>query len=431
MEYIVSSIWMCIELFCLFFACKAFMSQRKSNKDTLILFLVTGLIIFSISNFKLFPLYDNSYLRKGTAFLVCMVVSFIAFRGTWYNHVIIISLYYLGVGAMDTMMIYGTAALLGITVTDLVWKKWLYTVIGTMGKCIMLFFTWSMVYFHDRRETPELNSKRLLLITLFPFISIVMLYIVFDSYKSQDDLSISAVVFSIILVISNIAIIYLMVSLERATRAEQEVAILNQSMALQTENIQSLEKSYRAQRTATHEFKHQLQVIHDLLESGDSTAAKNYIDQLQITHTSRIFAASTKHPIVDAILNEKYHSAKERSIDINYKVNDLSKLEIGTDAIVVLLSNLLDNAIEACQRFPGNRVIECTLPLEDSLFLSIRNTSLPVNIVNGEIETIKEPKTEHGFGLAGVRRVLKQLNGEYAIDYSENWFQFVAEIPIE
>ncbi len=32
--------------------------------------------------------------------------------------------------------------------------------------------------------------------------------------------------------------------------------------------------------------------------------------------------------------------------------------------------------------------------------------------------------------LAGVRQVLSQLNGEYAMNYSDNWFQFVAEIPI-
>lgn len=429
MEYIVSSIWIVLEMLCLLFVCKAFMSQRKGIKYTLLFFLAAGVMIFSISNFKLLP-PDSKYFCKGITFVVCIIVSFITFKGSWYNLLTIISLYYLSLGAMDTMMIYGTASFLGMAVSDLVWKKWLYTVIVTVGKCLLLFAAWVLLNFRSKKSNPKLSNKRLLLAALFPFVSVLMLYTVYDSYRCQDDLSITAVVFSVILVISNIAIIYLMTSLERATRAEQEIAILNQSMALQTENIQSLEKSYRAQRTATHEFKHQLQVVHDLLESGDSTAAMDYIDQLQITHTSRMFAVRTKHPIVDAILNEKYHTAKENAIDINFKVSDLSNLKISTDALVVLLSNLLDNAIEACQRYPADRIIDCTLLLEDNLFLSIRNTSLPVNIINGNIETTKEPRSEHGFGLAGVRRVLKQLNGEYAIDYADNWFQFVTEIPI-
>ena len=129
-------------------------------------------------------------------------------------------------------------------------------------------------------------------------------------------------------------------------------------------------------------------------------------------------------------MNEKYHVAKENSIDMSFKVNDLSKLTISTDELVVLLSNLLDNAIEACQRLPDNRAIECTILLEKTLFISIRNTSAPVKIVNGRIETSKKPEKEHGFGLAGVLQVLEQLNGEYAMNYSDNWFQFVAEIPM-
>jgi hypothetical protein len=307
--------------------------------------------------------------------------------------------------------------------------KWLYTVVVSAGKCVVLFISWSLYYSQDRRKNNSLNNKRWLLTALFPIISIVMLYIIFDSYKLQGDLSVSAVVFSVILGVSNIAIIYLMTSLERTAKAEQNVAILKQSMALQTENIKALEKSYRAQMAATHEFKHQLQVIFDLLSNGDSSKAKEYISQLQVTLTSRIFVANTNHAIVDAILNEKYHLAKDNQIDISYKVNDLSGLNISTNAIVVLLSNLLDNAIEACQKIEYNRAIECTILLKDELFISVRNTALPVCIVDGQIETTKTPKAEHGYGLPGVTRVLMQLNAEYAIECSNGWFQFVAEIP--
>lgn len=431
MEYIASLVWIVLEIICLYFSCKAFFQQRQNNKITLSLLLLAGILIFAIGNFNISPFSAYPFIKKATYLLICLLISFVAFSGPWYAHLALITLYYFALGAMDTLMIYGTAAVLGIPVSALIWKKWLYIVVVSIGKCILLFINWSIFYFRGRKNAPALNNKKFILTALFPLVSIVMLYIVFDSYKAAEDLSISAVIFSVILAAANFTIIYLMNSLDRAAQAEQEVAILNQSMALQTENIKALEKSYRAQRSATHEFKHQLQVISDLLENGNTAAAKDYISQLQITQTSRIFVANTGHAIVDAILNEKYHLAKENDIDISFKVNDLSALPIGTDAIVVLLSNLLDNAIEACQRLHGNRRIECTILMEDNLFLSIRNTSPPINMTNGELETVKEPKREHGFGLAGVRRVLKQLGGEYAIDFAEDQFQFVAEIPIE
>ena len=117
---------------------------------------------------------------------------------------------------------------------------------------------------------------------------------------------------------------------------------------------------------SSHEFKHQLQVIGDLLRDGNTREAQDYVTQLQGQQTSRIFAANTGNTIVDAILNEKYQRARENGIDVSYKVNDLSDLKLSTDALVVLLSNLLENAIEACCRLPEDRQIECSLLVEES-----------------------------------------------------------------
>ena len=86
-------------------------------------------------------------------------------------------------------------------------------------------------------------------------------------------------------------------------------------------------------------------------------------------------------------------------IEIEFNVTDLSRISIDTTALVVLLSNLLDNAIEACQQLSGERIINCTILANDELFLSIKNPSAPVVINNGLIETTKTPKEELGYGL--------------------------------
>lgn len=429
MEYAVSAMWMGLESLGLYYSCKTFLPQKRSSRKVILLFVFSVALNFLIRTYNIYPFNLSQYIRILGSVAIFMLFTTAVFKGSWLNHLIIVIVFYFALNIFDTLVIYGTATVLQISVSDLVWKKLLYTVIVTIGKCVFLLLTWVLFNLKRGKETIRLSRKRLLLITLFPLVSVITLFTIFDSYKTQNDLSKSAVAFSIILGLSNVAVIYLVNSLERTYRAEQEVAILNQSMELQTENIVALEKSYRAQRSATHEFKHQLQVIYDLCNKGDIVSVQNYIRQLQSTHTARVFAVNTNHPIVDAILNEKYHVAKDADIDIHYRVNDLSALSISTDSLVVLLSNLLDNAIEGCLRLSDNRMIECTLLLGEAFFLSIRNTSPPVTIVNGEIETTKANKSEHGFGLAIVRRVLKQLSGEYAIDYSEGWFQFVVEIP--
>ena len=133
---------------------------------------------------------------------------------------------------------------------------------------------------------------------------------------------------------------------------------------------------------------------------------------------------------MDAILNQKYQAAVDHRIDIQIQVNDLSGLRIPTNSLVVLFSNLLDNAIEACQRMTDNRVIRCSIVASDVLYLSIRNTSLSVTITDGQIETSKDNRQEHGFGLISIKRILEELNGEFAFQFDDGWFQFVAEIPL-
>ena len=129
-------------------------------------------------------------------------------------------------------------------------------------------------------------------------------------------------------------------------------------------------------------------------------------------------------------MNQKYQTASEESIDVQMQVNDLSGLTVDPEALVVVLTNLLDNAIEACERLQEGRSIRCSVLLEDSLFLSVSNTAPPVQIEDNTIKSTKMPRQDHGYGLPAICSVLDKLNAEYAFDYENGWFRFVAEIPL-
>ncbi|MGN0591627.1 MAG: ATP-binding protein [Christensenellales bacterium] len=139
-------------------------------------------------------------------------------------------------------------------------------------------------------------------------------------------------------------------------------------------------------------------------------------------------SVSSNHPVIDVILNQKYQTARENEIKMQIQVNDLSALTIPTDSLVVVLTNLLDNAIEACRRVNGCREIFCSILYEDGLYISIRNTSEPVEIVEGKAPTTKQNSLSHGFGLLSVTYVLDKLGAEYAFGYDEGWFRFAAEM---
>ena len=112
-------------------------------------------------------------------------------------------------------------------------------------------------------------------------------------------------------------------------------------------------------------------------------------------------------------------------------MNDLSSLTIDAIDLTVLLSNLIDNAIEGCKRCAQNRSIQIQANVRAGQFsFIIRNTALPVKIINNEIPSTKSNPHLHGFGLSNIKAILNKYCGEYAMSYKDGYFQFIFEIPL-
>lgn len=222
---------------------------------------------------------------------------------------------------------------------------------------------------------------------------------------------------------------YLTNRVNRRQVRELEELMQRQHMEMQAKSIDALEQNYRQQRRVTHEFEHHLQVLDNLLTNGAVTDAKDYIRQLRGSRSYRTISVNSRHSVIDVILNQKYQTAKESGIKMQLQVNDLSGVTVLTQSLVEILSNLLDNAIEACHRLDGYREIDCSVLYDENLYIAIRNTSHPVQIENGRIATSKGNDWNHGYGLGNVCYLVEKLGGEYTFDYEDGWFHFVAEIP--
>ena len=426
-ELLLSWIWIGMEAASLYCFGSAFFKRRLSLGRTILVLLLYQSFMLIHANALLYklPLVPEKLL----GLLAVALALWAVFSAPWYGCAAGAAGVFFFSTTVEIFLAALASAIFGIAMEDLVWRKAFYALFVTLEKSLEIFLCWGLMRLRNRKKNRARSRRFALLVTLFPLVSTFLILFIIQNYRERSDFALPAVLFSVILILANVFAVGLMDSLERTGEAEKELALQHQSAKLQTENYLALEKSYRSQRAASHEFKHQLGLIRDLLAEGRTEEAQRYINQLQGQQNARIFAVNSGNPIVDAIFNEKYQRAREEGIDIRFQVNDLSQISIPTDDLVVLLSNLLDNAIEACLRLPEDRAIACSLVHEEELLLSIRNTSPAVQIENGRIETSKEPKAEHGFGLAAVRDILMRLEGEYVMDYSEPWFSFVAEIP--
>lgn len=423
MSYVIGAIWNLLELQSVYYFNGSFLFRKENNQNNINKVLLILLLTCIYSNFPI-----NHYVKMIFTILAYSVLSMLLLQGTFVVHACLSIICFIFITAIETISINGMCYLLGISLNTFIWRKLSYLTLVTAEKLLALFFTWILNRSRRKGNLGKQHSKWIQLSSLFPIISAMMLTFLFYNSPRNEDVSLGIVFFGAILIVANFAMIYVISSIEKSTERDRDLRLLRQQISIQTENYRALKENYSVQRKSTHEFERHIQVIRDLLDQKEYKSAQDYVRQLQANRTLKVFSISSNNPVIDVVLNQKHQVAQENGIKMRVKVNDLSAITIGKNELVVLISNLLDNAIEACMRIENNREIVCNILMEGNIYLSIRNTSLPVTIVHGEIPTTKQDATEHGYGLQAVKYILDQLEAEYTFAYNDGWFQFVAEI---
>lgn len=166
--------------------------------------------------------------------------------------------------------------------------------------------------------------------------------------KSASEMVIAAVCGLIFA--ANVAVLYLLERMEKTVENQERVLALEQQLQFQAKNMEAASQLYTAQRHKVHDFQAHLNTLQDLLQNQEYDAAEQYLNSVSKEQTDRSFLVNSHHAILDALFNTKATEAIQKGIDIDFELNDLSALPFDVSDMVVLFSNLLDNAIEACEK---------------------------------------------------------------------------------
>lgn len=234
------------------------------------------------------------------------------------------------------------------------------------------------------------------------------------------------------LVCMNIVMFYFMQSIGKREYLLREKALLELEVRDKLQLYEAISQKVQIQRRVSHEYKNQLTCMQSLCEREEYEELGRYLEQINGEVLHDLDYIDTNQVFVNAVLNAKYEEALQKHILVVCKVNDLSGLTMSTSDLVVLLSNLFNNAIEACVKCEGERSMKLKCVHEESeLILSIKNT------YDGELHKVGEhfcttkvkERESHGIGLKNVVQIIEKNNGYYAIEYTENEFQISIVIP--
>ena len=240
------------------------------------------------------------------------------------------------------------------------------------------------------------------------------------------------VVISLGLIGMNIVIFYLLNDILFKEKKLREKQLFEIETKNQLQLYETLSQNIEKQRKLSHEYQNQINLIQELCQKGLISELKAYLTEINGEVKHDMDCIETHHYIINTIVNQKYYEATSKGILFLCKINDMSKLNMKNKDIVLLLSNLLNNAIEACEKTKKQKYIKIKLILENhKLILSIKN---PYNgkIIkkDNQFETSKQMDIEsHGYGLKNVIKVIEDNKGDYAIKTTQTEFYISICIP--
>ena len=431
LNYVQGIVLTALEIIC----CKIFFESfgKKRYESS----LRNCFIIFStiISCYLIVLTFYNKFIIKQILVIVAIALFMSAYVKVKLIKAIVLSLLFQGLLLSIDYLTFWVNISLFKSIADIN-KSYLIdaSMIVVMAK-LVLFMTVVII----RKKTGDkmadvLSNADFLRFMFFPIFTIFTIIALIDTSgnganQRQNDVFLAI---SLCLACMNILLFYLINDILKREIRVRESDIFRLRATNQTDTYRSISENFVKQRRRTHEYKNQILCIESLINTENYAELKNYIKNISGHLSTELDYIKTNNVIVDAILNSKYRETLEKGIMFIFQLNDLSTIGIEDEDIVVILSNLLSNAIEACEKYSGKKVIKLKFIKEgDDIIISVKNTyNGKLEIRDGEIQTSKlYDSDEHGIGIKNIIAVIEKYQGSYTIQNDKEEFYFSIMLP--
>lgn len=291
------------------------------------------------------------------------------------------------------------------------------------GKILYLILSELIIKFYKGKET-YLEKPEVILILGMAIFSLVMMFELMSKIlaKPNDDISLYVLLFI------STALIDIFVFFVLKMISDRNRKILQYRMEkMKNENIVNLYVStktiYTELQTMKHDLKNQMLILYDYIEKDEKDKAFDFINEIVEYKLKRFVTyVNTGSDIVDTILNVKLNLARENNIAVDCSIGSDFKTN-DNESIVAVISNAIDNAIEACEKVEDPTIVLFIFDRGKYTNVLIKN-SIYSSVLNRKniFKTSKKEDKEHGFGIHSMQKVCKECNGLIEFYEEENTF---------
>ena len=404
-------------------------SKRKRQNLTIYL-----LLLIPIMTVQIFDFYG---VDSNIKLLIVLIIDFIycmyCYDSKIIKTILISGLYWMISMGIDLLAFSAVNAFnLNSNATDIM-NSTLYRLELIIFSKIMLMA--SVVILRKLNLKGGLNIKQYISI-LIPIVANILFIVVIWSFvykyiPNNIHINYIVLILSVLLIFSNISILTIINNIIKENQLKIENEKIREKIDMQYNYYLNLKKEQEKIAKFRHDIKNHLLCIKN---SATTEESNKYIEKINLEINQNVVDFNTGNAILDVIFYEKSIICIDKKIKYKFDV-DYSRCEfIDVIDTCSIFSNLLDNAIEACDKInQGKRFIDFKGNVNNGFFV-IKCENMKINDIlyrDGKIITDKEDKKLHGIGLKSIRESFEKYGGDINIEILDNKFIFKGFIPIK
>lgn len=280
--------------------------------------------------------------------------------------------------------------------------------------------------FGKKEYLQNLNKRNWLSFLCLPLVSTAVLLVLI--FGKRNDYPIFIAMF---LLLFNVLIYAYLQENGFQNKRKQELLLLEEHTKVQLQTFKDIGSIYNEQRARIHEFKNQINFIYGIIEKEDYSTLNSYVSKLKEQINLETPSIETGNSVINILINQSIKRASLKQISFFPNVHIENNLLIEDNDMVIIVSNLLNNAIEHCETLKVSKKI-ITFKINNTNHQLLIACSNPIErniaIENNLIKTTKNNHFEHGLGLKNILRIVEKYNGDVSITTNDNKFKYVIMI---
>ncbi len=191
-----------------------------------------------------------------------------------------------------------------------------------------------------------------------------------------------------------------------------------------------IERLHENTRRLKHDMKNHILVAVSYLNNGEVEQSKNYLSQVLDNLNKTYSYIQTGNSVMNYIINSKLEKAHNMGIKFKAEIENLPFDKMGSVDFSSLLSNILDNAVEAAIKAKEKFIYIAILRKRGYDTILVKNKiDFSVLETNPELLSDKNNNEQHGYGIKQIKTIAEKYEGIVDIYEEDNMFCTNVMIP--